>query len=126
MPTQAPAPTNEEIIEALHILSTIPVSSPSLAFLAREFNLFSQVLREQGLRTMFTATDLSLMFARMLDIAQVKPLSLPTADPGQHAHEHLDESKPIPIDLDNIESSARGPATLKLFSGGKSLKEPST
>jgi hypothetical protein len=80
---------------ALKALSNLLMSDPTLIFLARELNLYSDVLRFHGQRTYFTPYDLKVCFARMCDLALVSPTEAPnreeplpptqpqTSDPGE-------------------------------------------
>lgn len=62
------------IAEALTLLATLPEGSPEMDYFTREFNLYLDVIRKQGLRDQFSRTDLHVLFARWQDLAQIAPL----------------------------------------------------
>lgn len=72
------------LAQSLAVLANI--DGHSLAYLTREANLYLDVLRVQGERQVLTQGDLHVLFARMLDIAQIEPLP---QDQPQQAYPNL-------------------------------------
>jgi len=79
---------------ALNELAKLQHDDPRLSVLTREANLYTTVLREQGLRTAFSTNDLKQLFTRMLDLMQVVPYEDPATVETGHA-----------TDLDQLEAS---------------------
>lgn len=71
------------LIEALTTITELTKSSePMTTFITREVNLYLDVLRVYGKRDKLTETDVHILCARLLDLAQIAPLSGEPA-PGQ-------------------------------------------
>lgn len=66
------------LVEAFTTLTDLTkTSEPMVTFLTREVNLYLDVLRVYGKRDKLTETDLHILFARLLDLAQIQPLAGP-------------------------------------------------
>lgn len=82
------------IAEALTLLASLPEGSPEMGYFTREFNLYLDVIRKQGLRDQFSRTDLHVLFARWQDLAQIAPL--PPTEGEKAVAETIPEDDQIP------------------------------
>lgn len=82
------------IAEALTLLASLTPDSPEMDYFTREFNLYLDVIRKQGLRDQFSRTDLHVLFARWQDLAQIAPL--PPTPQEQAVAEAIPEHEQIP------------------------------
>lgn len=71
-----------ELAKALGTLAQLPQDSFSMTYLTREVNVYLDVVRFQGERQHLSRTDLSVLFQRMLDLAQVQPVQETTDQPA--------------------------------------------
>jgi hypothetical protein len=68
------------LVEALQVLNDLTKTrEPMVTFITREVNLYLDVLRIYGKRDKLSETDVHILVARLLDLAQIGPL----AEPGQ-------------------------------------------
>lgn len=103
---------------AVALATLTQVSDPDLTLLCREFNLWLDTVLIRGRRSHFSPTDLTCLFHRMHDIAQVQPLP---PEPGQveaettlgKAIENLGKA------VDAAHDGNAKPTTYKLYNQGE-------
>ena len=81
------------IAQAFHTIYSIPPEDTRLANLCREMNLFTNVLRVQGQRDLYSIDDLRTLFMRMCDIAAIEP------------YEAAEARRDHPTDLDRLQKA---------------------
>ena len=99
------------LVDALTTITDLTkTQEPMVSFITREVNLYLDVLRVYGKRDKLSETDVHILCARLLDLAQIAPLAEPPAStipfgPG----------KPINMDDLGNEIERKPTASLKIL-----------
>jgi len=87
---------------AFRAIAALTPSDSRMIFMAKEINLFIEVLQHQGQRSYLSPHDLKTLFARMTDLAHIAPL---TPQPEQVKPGSPAQPPEIKLDLDQLETA---------------------
>ena len=107
------------LVEALSTLTELTKTcEPMTSFITREVNLYLDVLRTYGKRDKLSETDVHILCARLLDLAQIAPLA------GEAAPREPSQELPIALDMDAFGKSVNLPVgtPLKKYNQGKPIE----